>query len=873
MRVRSFVLLITAMGVLGIGRLVAQTPVLSGIEGPYPAVQTSGTIHVAGGVYGSGAVAYGPVGTPLVVTGSDLGASGIVEFVPYHLNVQTQQEVAGTPVTATPTLWTSNMVFVTVPAGAATGLVVVEVEGKTSSPGLPFIVTSGTYAGTCPAFPPSNQLQITTSSLHDGTAGQAYSATLGAIGGSQSYTWAITSGTLPSGLSLNATTGVISGTPTGAAGPVPLTIQVMDGSSPKQANEALLDLTVESQTMTASTVYSYCVPGPSNASCTSSTSGYDGVGNVLKYQDSVMGTWNFSYDPLNRLANGNATSGDFSTQLPYACWSYDNYGNRLQQEMSSAAFITGSGGANTCQPQSSASVTTDVNSYLNGSGVDPGTNQVLSTNAPGVTAAPGYDTAGDYLCDNYNPSTHTCSGPNVYLYDAEGRICAVQRTLVLGVTTMTGYLYNAEGQRVAKGTISNMNTCDPAPVSQGGNGFQLTQSYVLGQGGEELTTLDGSNNWQRTNVYGAGKLIATYDMVPDPTNTSPTQVPALHFHLTDPLGSRRMQTTSVGQPETDCQNLPFGDQLYCYPDAYAAPTADDATPLHFTGKERDAESGNDYFGARYYASTMGRFLSPDDFWKDSHVADPQSWNLYAYARNNPLRYIDPTGNNATVSTSCSTDSNNHTSCNVNISASIAIYAVPGSGLSSDQMNDAASTIKNSIESTWSGNFDKDGVSYSVSTSISVQVAGSAADASGTGAQNVIGLTNGAASLNPNGPSHSDDLTGPPNSLRTFLRGQDTGIWDYQTLGGDLNGAAHEFTHMLGDADHNGCLCVSNSTLWHTPQKATGEDFGWGLLEATRAVNTTLNRTPISNPVFAVPTPSSFSNSVHVGAPLVNFWWK
>ena len=67
-----------------------------------------------------------------------------------------------------------------------------------------------------------------------------------------------------------------------------------------------------------------------------------------------------------------------------------------------------------------------------------------------------------------------------------------------------GYLYNAEGERVAKGTITTMS-CDPNT-----NGFQITESYVLGQGGEELTMLDGSNNWQRTNVYGAGKLLATY---------------------------------------------------------------------------------------------------------------------------------------------------------------------------------------------------------------------------------------------------------------------------------------------------------------------------------------------------------------------------
>jgi RHS repeat-associated protein len=63
---------------------------------------------------------------------------------------------------------------------------------------------------------------------------------------------------------------------------------------------------------------------------------------------------------------------------------------------------------------------------------------------------------------------------------------------------------------------------------------------------------------------------------------------------------------------------------------------------HSTGKERDAESGNDYFGKRYYASSMGRFLSPDPVgdWAAS-PGDPQSWNQYAYVDNNPLTMVDP----------------------------------------------------------------------------------------------------------------------------------------------------------------------------------------------------------------------------------------
>jgi RHS repeat-associated protein len=67
-----------------------------------------------------------------------------------------------------------------------------------------------------------------------------------------------------------------------------------------------------------------------------------------------------------------------------------------------------------------------------------------------------------------------------------------------------------------------------------------------------------------------------------------------------------------------------------------------------TGKERDAESGNDYFGARYYESSMGRFMSPDWSAKAEPVPyakldNPQSLNLYEYVLNNPLHGVDPDG--------------------------------------------------------------------------------------------------------------------------------------------------------------------------------------------------------------------------------------
>jgi RHS repeat-associated protein len=76
----------------------------------------------------------------------------------------------------------------------------------------------------------------------------------------------------------------------------------------------------------------------------------------------------------------------------------------------------------------------------------------------------------------------------------------------------------------------------------------------------------------------------------------------------------------------------------------------------FTGKERDSESGLDNFGARYDASSLGRFMSPDPvYFQASMLTDPQRFNLYAYVRNSPLNLVDPKGE--AIELTCSNSGN------------------------------------------------------------------------------------------------------------------------------------------------------------------------------------------------------------------------
>jgi len=202
-----------------------------------------------------------------------------------------------------------------------------------------------------------------------------------------------------------------------------------------------------------------------------------------------------------------------------------------------------------------------------------------------------YDAAGNMIAET----------GRTYQYDAENRMKTVNNGAI------GTYTYDADGRRVRK--VAGSTTTD----------------YIYDLAGSVVAEKQGST-WTVGYIYLNGQLTAQYDNTLNPATT-------LFVHK-DHLGSTRLMTRLDRTVYDSLDYLPYGEQV----------AGDTGSTHKFTGNERDSETGLDYFLARYYSSTLGRFTGADPiFISDQQVANPQLWNLYSYAANNPLRFIDPTG--------------------------------------------------------------------------------------------------------------------------------------------------------------------------------------------------------------------------------------
>jgi RHS repeat-associated protein len=257
-----------------------------------------------------------------------------------------------------------------------------------------------------------------------------------------------------------------------------------------------------------------------------------------------------------------------------------------------------------------------------------------------------------------------------YSYDGRNRLLAFQENVVGGGSGGGSWgqtsAYDRYGNRWAvswgvaqsQGTPNQQGYIDVATnrvvtalvgtgtqaVSYDAAGHMIGHPHVAGalsydaEGRRVKRIAGGVTSWY---WYGADG-----GMVAEDTNDAVSN--GVEYLSVDALGSTRLVTRGDKSVAARMDYWPFGEEVLGASsqgnrDLVGGYTGAAAVKQRFTGKERDVETGLDYFGARYMAAAQGRFTSPDAPFADQDPADPQSWNLYAYARNNPLLFVDPTG--------------------------------------------------------------------------------------------------------------------------------------------------------------------------------------------------------------------------------------
>jgi len=337
---------------------------------------------------------------------------------------------------------------------------------------------------------------------------------------------------------------------------------------------------------------------------TTGTYSYDGSGNITSIGPNSDAKTNvYRYDTIGRLSTATIHTPSTPSSAAVAhseSYGYDRYGNR-----------TG--------------ITTDgVPIALP---ADAATNRLVAS--LGVT----YDAVGNVKTDP--------SGSN-YSYDAAN---------MLRQRGGTAYLYTADDERIA--TVS------------GTSGARWTLRNLEGKVVREYDSFGPTTGmeyflWTEDFFHAGSQLVAS--------QRETAEGGRRHYHL-DHLGTPLFATNASGSRVSSHAYYPFGVEATSILQERNR-GFDREQPLRYTGHERDGLDSSiaehddyvDYMHARYYRAGWGRFLSvdPHGFWElqdgdeddqrrfQQYLAQPQVWNRYVYANNNPIKNIDPDGKEATL---------------------------------------------------------------------------------------------------------------------------------------------------------------------------------------------------------------------------------
>ena len=302
-------------------------------------------------------------------------------------------------------------------------------------------------------------------------------------------------------------------------------------------------------------------------------------------------------------------------------------------------------------------------------------------------------------------------------------------------TTASGFVYDLSGNVITDNLGRTFNYDGENKQTKVQNGASIVGEYKYDGNGSRVKKIVGSE--VTIFVYdAASKLVAEYSTTVEPATTA-----KISYTTADTLGSPRIITDQLGNVISRRDFKPYGEEIS------RTNYGSDSIRQKFTGYEKDDETGLDFAQTRYLGSNQGRFMTPDSFTSATHVSDPQSWNLYSYVSNNPLKFVDPLGKKGTVS--WYTDENGVVQ--ITLKASFAIYGAKGQNVSKADLETYKKALTTSIKEllTKQGSLGN-GQRFSMTTDISAKVYENEDKAIGSGRDNIVELG-------------YDDLTGQGDS--------------------------------------------------------------------------------------------------------------
>lgn len=397
---------------------------------------------------------------------------------------------------------------------------------------------------------------------------------------------------------------------------------------------------------------------------------YDAAGN-LAYTAGSLPSATIQSNALGQIMAINGT---------YALYSYDAEQNRTEKLSGSGTLDTVWFGGQPMAELSSTGVWTDY-IYANGRKIARTDSQDLPIHISGdncsdcggtasyvqLTAGAGHVIQqGDTLYFTQYNVAPAWGGLILVFSDGSGTsglVAQDQYGQQINCAGMSDQLYTrkVDLSSYAGKTLSSTLVIDDVCSPAGHFDLYFSDISIVGSNGA-VTTIYGDEPAQTLTMVDSSSWpgpVSNMRAVSEPNvNLTPQQSTqqATRYFLADQVATAQMEFASGGWPIWKGEFTPYGQEvLNGAPISYVGGQPDDGSSMayKFTGKERDQETGLDYFGARYYGALWGRFTAPD--WAEkaepvpyAKLDDPQTLNLYAYVRNNPVSEIDEDGHESPI---------------------------------------------------------------------------------------------------------------------------------------------------------------------------------------------------------------------------------